>query len=80
MESNRLGSVQYVKLVPSLDRVDEILGCICLRWAGVNSKENELDRETAVNESDRKVADEWSEAISFEIFRVLCTKLWGVLL
>lgn len=55
--------VRYMDFVPSLDKRDEALRCVCLQWATAGCAEEKSKKGETVKERYPVVAGDWFEAI-----------------
>lgn len=56
--------VQFMESVPSLDAVNDALGCLCLRWAAADGGESKTDGVRMESKNGRIAAREWVRGIS----------------
>lgn len=60
--------VQFRESVLPLSAMDDALGCVFLRWAAAESRENESDVDRMERANNRIAAGEWFGVIFLRVF------------
>lgn len=64
-ECVKLTFVQYMESVLPLNAVDDASGCVCMRWARTNERENENKVGRSAKDNDCALEAEWLRATPF---------------